>query len=145
MCCTSTQCDAQETCSTTRCRSLPVGCDFVSCVCSLGLLRYACRLRQDRCSSPGGFSPPCSLHFAILDFRSSGNFQLVQLSHTAPLALLGLLQQSRSVLLQPLERESTHKTGPSALSFENGRVDNGETGVVLTGPTKAVIHHTTFA
>ena len=63
-----------------------MGSDFVSCV----LLRYACRLRQDRCSSPGGFSPPCSLHFVILDFRSSANPQFVQLFHTAPLAVSSL-------------------------------------------------------
>ena len=43
-------------------------------------VQYACRLQQDRCSSPGGFSPPCTLHVVILDFCSSGNSQVVQVS-----------------------------------------------------------------
>ena len=50
-------------------------------------VRYACRLQQDRRSSPGGFSPPCTLHVVILDFRSSGNSQVVQISRTAPHAV----------------------------------------------------------
>ena len=59
-------------------------------------------------------------------------------------------QRLRYSLPQPLERGTptahrpTQRGHPSALSEENGRLDFGVSGVVLTRRTKTVIHHAPF-
>ena len=105
MCCTSTQCDAQETCSATRCRSLLVGCHFVSCVHEVFVISVPVCSRIDVLSRK-------ILASMQLAFRDLGLPLVRKLSiwcrlpRQRHLLCLGLLQQSRSVLVQPLE----HKT-----------------------------------